>query len=259
MLDTPSQPILKTVVITGASSGIGAATAILFSKHGYDVLLLGRNHSKLEEVRLKCNPRVQSINLAFDLNEVEKYKDELLAALDKLSPLYCLVNNAGIFQSASIEKEGLDEWYTQFELNLFSAVKLNKIVWPILKKSKGSSIVNISSTLGLKPTSSTAAYSASKAAMINYSIALAQAGAPFYIRVNCICPGIVDTPIHGYKNLPVDEANKVISQLNQLQPLNRIGKPEEVANAIYFLGSENSSWTTGSILSVDGGINILNG
>ena len=259
MTKEAAESISKTVVISGASSGIGAATAVLFSNSGYDVLLLGRNQARLEDVKSKCNRHVSTEVLAFNLNEIENHKQALLHKLNTLAPLHCLVNNAGIFQSAAIDSDGLEDWYSQFELNLFSTVKLNKLMWPFLKKAVGSSIVNISSTLGLKPTSETAAYSASKAAMINYSIALAQAGAPFNIRVNCICPGIVDTPIHGYSKLSADEINKIISDLDQMQPLKRIGKPEEIAKAIYFLGSENSSWTTGSILSVDGGISILNG
>lgn len=114
----------------------------------------------------------------------------------------------------------------------------------------------ISSTLAHKPTPMTAAYSASKAAIQNLTKTLALEGAPFNIRVNCVSPGIVETPIHNLAKLDVEARQKRADLMHSLQPLARMGKPNDIAEAVYFLGSEASAWTTGSILDVDGGINI---
>lgn len=113
----------------------------------------------------------------------------------------------------------------------------------------------MASTLGLKPTANTAAYSAIKAAMINWTYSLAQEGGAFNIRANCICPGIVDTPIHSFHSLPADEKEQALKQMTSFQLLSEIGQPEDVAEAAYFLASDLSKWTTASVLSVDGGIN----
>lgn len=110
------------------------------------------------------------------------------------------------------------------------------------------SIVNVSSTLGVRPTAGTGAYSAMKAAQINWAQSLALEGAQHGIRVNCVAAGIVDTPIH---------PPGMIHQMHSAQPLGRVGRPEEIAQSIYFLATEQSAWTTGSVLHVDGGINLL--
>ena len=125
-----------------------------------------------------------------------------------------------------------------------------------MKTGNNNSIVNVSSTLGLKPTADTSAYSASKAAMNNWTQSLALALGSKKIRANCVCPGLVDTPIHSFHSLSIPEKEKTLQKLSPMQPLGRVGKSEEIAQSIYFLASEESAWTTGAILSVDGGINI---
>lgn len=248
----------KAVLITGASSGIGAATAKLFSQHGYFVYLLGRNEEHLTEVAIQCQHGASLLRC--DLNSeasVIKYTQHLFERSD--TDLQILVNNAGIFERANHTTEGgsLHSWRKQFDTNLFSAINITEKILPLFTKKKKGSIVNVSSTLGLKPSADTAAYSASKAAMINWTQSLAQELGPLQIRVNCVAPGIVDTPIHSFHNLSQDQKQNVISQLNPLQPLQRIGHVDEIAQAIYFLGSEQSSWTTGAVLAVDGGINLV--
>lgn len=147
-------------------------------------------------------------------------------------------------------------WLRQFEVNLMGPVRIARALFPYFKEHGGGSIVNVASTLGMRPTGPTSAYSASKAAMINWTQSLALEGGPAKIRANCVCPGIVDTPIHSFHSLQNLQKEQTLAQLNPLQPLGRIGQPEDVAKAVYFLGSDLSSWTTGSILAVDGGINL---
>lgn len=245
----------QTVLITGASSGIGAEIAKRFSKEGYDLLLFGRDQNRLNKVQSECESTKTAI-LAFDLVDLDKYSNTINQKLDKLSPPTILINNAGLFYQGSLEETSDDTWSSQFQINLFSAVKLTKILWPVFKKNNKGSIVNISSTLGLKPTASTGAYSAAKAAMINWTQSLAQEGGSYNIRANCICPGIVDTPIHSFHFLAPEKKKEATEQMTKYQLLNEIGKPSDIAESAYFLASDLSKWTTGAVLSVDGGINI---
>lgn len=243
------------VLISGASSGIGAATAIQFSKHGYFVYLLGRNEERLNEVALQCLNGASLLKA--DLNnelQVHRYTQHLFERPD--TRLEVLVNNAGIFKQHHFLDQGLDIWHEQFETNLFASLRLTQKILPLFLKLGQGSIINVSSTLGLKPTGNTGAYSASKAAMVSWTHSLALELGPKNIRVNCVCPGIVDTPIQAFHHLsPVDKA-RVLDEMKALQPLQRVGTPAEIAESIFFLGSDKSSWTTGAVLAVDGGIQL---
>ncbi len=244
------------VVISGASSGIGAATAIHFSKKGYFVYLLGRNEDRLHEIALQCE-NGSSLLKADVTNEaqLDKYTKHLTERPD--TRVEVLINNAGIFQRHEFLAGGMEPFRKQFETNFFGALMLTQKVLPLFLKQGSGSIVNVSSTLGLRPTGDTSAYSASKAAMINWTQSLARELGPKKIRVNCICPGIVETPIHDFTKKSPEQKSKTLDFLNTLQPLGRIGTAEEIAESIYFLGSNQSTWTTGATLSVDGGINLV--
>jgi len=245
----------KAALVTGAGSGIGRATALELARQGYFVYLMGRNKEHLEETALQC--RAGACLLTCDLKEpaqVEKRLQEIFE--NPVYQLEILINNAGVFKIHSAE-EGSDEiWKEQFEVNLLGPVRLTRLLLPYFKKYKKASIVNVSSTLGLKPTANTGAYSAIKAAMINWTQSLALELGPEGIRVNCVCPGIVDTPIHSFHGLPSAAKGEALKKMSSLQPLNRIGNSDELAKSICFLASEQSAWTTGAVLSVDGGIHL---
>jgi len=245
----------KAALITGASSGIGQATALEFSRHGYFVYLMGRNKERLEETALQCT--AGACLLSCDLREpaqVEKRVKEIFE--NPLYQLEILINNAGIFKTHSMEEGGDDLWMDQFQTNLLGPVRLTRLLIPYFKKHQKGSIVNVSSTLGLRPNSNTGAYAAMKAAMINWTQSLAQEAGAYNVRVNCVCPGIVDTPIHQFNTLQGPQKQEILEEMASLQPLGRIGTPEDLAKSIYFLGSDLSPWTTGAILTVDGGINL---
>lgn len=236
----------KAVLITGAGSGIGAATAIEFSRQGYFVYLLGRNREKLQNTALQCRQGASII--ACDLKDpvqVIKKINEVLAV--QIHEVEVLVNNAGIFAKHSTADGSDDLWLEQFQVNLLGALRVTRLMIPYFLRLGRGSIVNVSSTLGLKPTSDTSAYSATKAAMINWTQSLAQELGSQNIRANAICPGIVETPIHGGMDMKT---------IGHIQPLGRVGQPEEIAKSIYFLASPDSAWTTGAVLSVDGGIHL---
>lgn len=243
----------ETVIITGASSGIGEAAAYKFASEGYDLVLLGRSKERLEKVKAQAKKNVPQIKieiLAVDLNDFDGH------SLKFPSTPTVLVNNAGIFEQNKPDDNQFRVWQDMFNTNLLGSVKITQALWPIFKKNKKGSIVNVSSTLGLKPTPGTSAYSALKAAMVNWTICLAQEGGEFNIRANCICPGFVDTPIHSFHNLPPVEKDKVFENIFEMQLLRKVGKPEHIAESIFFFGSDLSAFTTGAIHSIDGGINI---
>lgn len=250
----------QTALITGASSGIGVAIAVQLASEGYDLILLGRNEQNLEASKAKClilNPEIKVKTLAFDLKKIDAYQDSIIHLINNLnSPLSILVNNAGIFKTGHLNESTTLDWQELFEVNLLSQVRLTQIVWTYFKNNKSGCIINISSTLGLKPTANTGAYSALKAALINWTISLAQEGGRFNIRANCICPGVVDTPIHSFHHLPENEKELQKQEYAKFQLLNFVGQPEHIAHSVSFLASEKSKWTTGAIVSVDGGINI---
>ncbi len=244
----------STVVVTGASSGIGAAIAIEFSKHGHHVVLLGRSLEKLISVQAKC--KSQTTLLAFDLKNLQEHAAELLKALDNKPSLEILINNAGVYHQESFAKTTDDVWEEQFYINLLGPVQLTRLLWPILTKNKKGSILNISSTLGIKPVANTSAYSAMKAALNNWTITLAQEGGAYNIRANSICPGIVDTPIHAFHTMAPEEKLRVKTQMSKLQMISNIGTPEDIARSAYFIASDQSAFTTASILTIDGGIGL---
>lgn len=245
----------KAALITGASSGIGAATAIEYAKNGYFVYLMARNKERLQEVAAKCRNGASIVSCdVTDIAALNKRLDEMLTA--KIHRIEVIVNSAGIYQTHSTE-EGTDEiWLKQLEVNLIGPVRITRAFFPYFRQHGGGSIVNISSTLGLRPQGPTSAYSASKAAMVNWTQSLALEGGPSKIRANCVCPGLVDTPIHSFHHMEQESKSATLEKLSTLQPLGRIGTPEDVAKTAYFLGSDLSSWTTGAVVAVDGGINL---
>lgn len=248
---------MAAALISGASSGIGAATAKIFAQKNYDLLLLGRNLDRLNSVKSEClklNSHIKVEVLNFDLKNY--VSSTVLEKLKRLSQIEVLVNNAGLYQQKPFELTTDEIWEEQFQVNLMGSIKITRDIWPIFQTNKKGSVVNISSTLGIKPVQNTSAYSAIKAAMINWTLTLAHEGGRHNIRANCICPGIVDTPIHSFHNLPPDQKSEVEKSMSQFQLLSKLGTPEQVAESIYFLASDKSAWTTGSVLSVDGGINI---
>ncbi|MGE0632097.1 MAG: SDR family NAD(P)-dependent oxidoreductase [Pseudobdellovibrionaceae bacterium] len=245
---------MRSVIVTGAGTGIGAATAKLFSKNGYHAFLLGRRKEYLENVAKECS---HSSVIPCDLTKAEDVNNAVSQILlNKKLSIEVLVQNAGIFERHSFA-EGSDElWRNQFETNLFGAVRLTRAIWPYFAEKRKGSVVMVSSTLGMKPAGGMTAYCATKAAMISLTQSLAIEGGPLGIRVNCVAPGIVDTPIHSFHSMDSLEKETTLAQMSSLQPLGRIGTSEEIATSIFFLGSDQSSWTTGSTLAVDGGINL---
>jgi NAD(P)-dependent dehydrogenase (short-subunit alcohol dehydrogenase family) len=233
---------LDFVVITGGSRGIGSACASLFSHMGYGIILVGRDKKRLEIVAHDLE--TEALVVSTDINE--SASDSLIKKACGTNSIAGLINNAGIFHRAKFRETDSEIWREQFQTNLFSPVRLTKSLIPLLEKHQKPSILNVASTVGVHPVAGMSAYSATKAAVVNWTKVLALELAPLF-RVNCVCPGIVDTPLHSFSKTQKKE-------LANAQPLGRVGTPEEVAASVYFLFA--SPWTTGAILPVDGGISL---
>jgi NAD(P)-dependent dehydrogenase (short-subunit alcohol dehydrogenase family) len=241
-----------TVLITGAGSGIGAATSIYFSQNGHDVILVGRRKETLTAVASKLKTKAHV--LPADVRREPELSWLIHEALKVAPNLGILVNNAGIFEQRSFLESDDDLWVRMFETHLLATVRLSRLLMPHFQKRKGGSIVNVASTAGLRPVSNMSAYATMKASMIYLSQALALEVASDQIRVNVVCPGVVETPILKLEGLTPQRHAEVTQSLATMHPLGRMGKPEEVAWAIFQLASEQAAWVTGAVLSVDGGI-----
>ena len=241
----------QTMIVTGASSGIGAEITRQALAQGWQVVGIARNQEKLDTI---AKESADFIALPTDLSDRTSIEN-CLKTLSNYS-ISALVNNAGIYRPAPIEESHDEIWEAHFHSNLMSAVRLTQGLWQNLKANKGA-IVNISSTLAIRPIANTSAYSALKAAMNTWSLSLALEGAADGVRCNCICPGIVDTPIHGFHGSESKDNRELFEMLQKAQPMGRTGRVQDIAPMVLQFCSADSSWVTGTIVPVDGGI-LLN-
>jgi NAD(P)-dependent dehydrogenase (short-subunit alcohol dehydrogenase family) len=254
----------KTVLITGAASGIGYATALAFAREGADLALIDRDEKKLAERAddLRKNG-IRVIAAAADVSRDHGADSALNAILAELANgPDVLVNNVGFAAPKAFMDISDDEWEMSFQINFMAAVRVTRKLLPLMRKRPSATIVNNASDLGRQPEAIPADYGAMKAALLSLTKSLARAEAPV-IRVNAVAPGPIWTPfwtnpggfadslaaVHG---MPPREAVEHEMKLRQL-PLARMGEPEEVANVIVFMSSALASFVTGSVWGIDGG------
>lgn len=240
---------MKVVLVTGASSGIGAATAIEFADAGWSVMAAGRDEERLAEV---ADASDNIVTWEGDLENSEDC-DELVAdSIDEFGRLDCLVNSAGILVRANTGDTTDDIWRDTMAINLDVPFFLSRAAIPHLVESAGS-IVNISSYWGLRADSNHIAYCVSKSGLIMLSRAIAKDHAREGIRVNAICPGGVDTPMLalGAEDGDVDE---FLADVAEHSPNGRIADPGEIASLALFLASDAGRQITGTAVPIDGGL-----
>ena len=253
-------PPSRWALVTGASSGIGQSTAVELARVGFDVIAVGRNKAGLTQTQQKIPQGSTFHAVECDLAEVSQVNSLLVHIREILRKsegiLTCLVNNAGIFEQVAFSDSTDQSWESQFYTNLMGPVRVTRGLFPELKAANGASVINVASTLALRPTTNSSAYASIKAAMVTWTKALALEWAPAQIRVNVVCPGIVDTPIHSVrkeaKGAPISEQLK--ASMSKLHPLGRMGRPDEIAHSIVYLSQ--TQWVTGSTLTIDGGISL---
>jgi NAD(P)-dependent dehydrogenase (short-subunit alcohol dehydrogenase family) len=247
----------KIALITGGGTGIGKATAILFAQEGATVLVAGRRKSKLvETVDAVQRNGVRADYVVGDISNVSDTERVIKETARRFGGLDILVNNAGVFKGIKITDVTESEYNRVMDINLKGTFFMCRHAVPEMEKRGGGTIVNISSTLGIKGyrTGSTSVYSASKAGVIMLTKTLALELAPYKIRVNCVCPAVVETEMFETLGIPKEEIPERMKKWEAYHPIGRNGKPEEVALAILYFATDDSSWATGSILSLDGGV-----
>lgn len=239
----------KVAFITGAGTGIGAATAIRFAQEGATVVICGRRKEPLDAVVAQITDdggKAEAVQA--DVSDETGFTAALDAAAHRHGRFDVLVNNAMAYSWGAIEATSTEDWHGNFSTSVDGTFWGTRAAMKLMKNS-GGAIINVSSICGLLGTVYMAGYSAAKAAIINFSRAAAAEGAAAGIRVNVVIPAVVETPATA--GMLADEASR--KNTEKLIPMGRVGQPEELANAILFLASDEASYVTGAALPVDGG------
>ena len=245
----------KIAVITGAGTGIGRAIAHAMSREGAKVVLAGRRRGPLDDaVEAIVKGGGQAIATSCDVSRDSDTRRAVEQAESAFGPVNILVNNAGILSATTIESVTEDEWDSVMAINLKGPFLMSRAVLPSMRKAGGGSIVNVSSVLGLVAMKNRAAYCASKGGVTLLTKAMAIDHAADKIRVNCICPSIVETEL--VQGLFPDTGEGRLAKQSRLEgiPLGRFGKPSDIAGLAVYLASDESSWMTGAALPLDGGL-----
>lgn len=237
---------MKIAFISGASGGIGNATVKKFIENGYYVI--GQYNTDYESVESLVKDYPENFfAVQCDLNNVEQLNKTIADLNKSFKHIDVVVNNAGTALYKLITETTESEWDTLFSVNVKSAYIINNFALKSMINNGKGKIVNVSSIWGFSGASMEVAYSASKSALIGYTKALAKELAPSGINVNCVCPGVIDTKMNA--RLTKEELLEIKGET----PLGRIGRPEEVAELIWFLSSEKSDFITGQVITIDGG------
>lgn len=239
----------RTVLITGASRGIGRAAAVIFAKNGFNVAV---NYCQSEDMANTLVSELKSYGVKAaayraDVSDKSAVTEMFRKAEAELGKIFVLVNNAGIAEQALFSDITEKMWDRMFDVNVKGAYNCTQAALPSMIHEKYGRIVNVSSMWGISGASCEVHYSASKAALIGFTKALAKEVGLSGITVNCIAPGVIETDMNA--SISEEEMNV----LKEDTPLNRIGTPEDAAEAIFFLSSDKAGFITGQVLSVDGG------
>lgn len=236
---------MKTVLVTGGSRGIGKSIVQKFAENGYNVIL---NYSKSEEAAYRLSEKYNNVKIfKANISNKKQVQEMIDYATSEFKKIDILINNAGISSTGLLQNLSEEELNRIFSVNVNGTFFCTQLVLPQMIARHEGKIINISSVWGLVGASNEVAYSASKAAIIGFTKALAKEVGPSNIRVNCIAPGIVMTDM--VSDYTVEEFDDIRSQI----PLERIGSTEDISNLAYFLASDEADYITGQIISPNGG------
>ncbi|HKO60540.1 MAG TPA: SDR family oxidoreductase [Pyrinomonadaceae bacterium] len=243
----------KTLLVTGATSGIGRATAVRFAEAGANIAAVGRNATALSELQAELNAMgAQCVTIQTDLAGPKGPEAAITTTIERFGGIDVLVNAAGHISNGTIETTSLEAWDAMLNINLRSVFVMMQQALPSLIERRGN-IVNVSSVTGLRSFPGVLAYCVSKAGLDQLtrcaSLELAAQG----VRVNAVNPGVVVTEIHKRGGMSEESYKAFLAHSRTTHPLGRVGEPHEIADLILFLASEKAGWITGSTYSIDGG------
>lgn len=243
----------KVIIITGASSGIGRSTAVLFAEHGAKVIAVGRNEEHLENLRDEIKRKNLNLKTHLaDICEAAQAENVVIETIKDYGQIDVLINGAGIILNGSIENTSLEDWDAMMNINLRALFIMTKKCVPYLEKTKGN-VVNVSSVAGTRAFPNVLAYCVSKAAVDQLTRCSALELAAKGVRVNAVNPGVVVTNLHKRGGMSEADYEQFLKNSEKTHPLGRVGEPAEVADLIYFLASEKAAWITGATYEIDGG------
>ena len=240
----------QVVFVTGGSRGIGKAIALKFAENGYNVAInyvSDKTDTQALENEFK-NKGVECLIQKADVSKTDEVETLTKAIIEKFGRIDVLVNNAGITRDMLLIRMKEEDFDKVIEINLKGTFITTKAVVPYMMKKHNGRIINISSVVGVAGNAGQCNYSASKAGIIGFTKSVAKELASRNIRANAVAPGFIKTDMTDVLN---DEQK---NQINSQIPMKRMGTPEDIANAVYFLGSEESSYITGQVLNIDGGM-----
>jgi 3-oxoacyl-[acyl-carrier protein] reductase len=240
----------KTAIITGGANGLGRATALLFAKEGANVVVADMDENAGSKVINDIkNSGGRGLFVKVNVSDQEDVNKLVSAALKEFGKLHILINNAGIVSDGRLVKMELEQWQKVIDVNLKGVFICAQAVSKVLvEQNEGGAIINTSSVVGLYGNFGQSNYVASKAGVIGMTKTWAKELGKYNIRVNAVAPGFMETDI--IKSMP----EKVINLMKEKTLLGRLGKPDDIANAFLYLASDEGSYVTGAVLSVDGGI-----
>ncbi len=243
----------KSVIVTGASSGIGRATALAFGRQHASVVVVGRDRATLDQVAadiVACGGEAAAV--AADVTAQGAPGQIVGAAVERFGGIDVLVNAAGIIASGGIEATNDELWDTMLDINVRAPFRLMREAVPHLAARHGA-IVNVSSVTGLRAFPGLTAYCTSKAAVDQLTRCAALDLAPKGVRVNAVNPGVVVTNLHRRSGMNEEQYRAFLERSRETHPLGRAGQPGEIADLILFLASDGSGWITGETIAIDGG------
>jgi NAD(P)-dependent dehydrogenase (short-subunit alcohol dehydrogenase family) len=244
----------KVALITGAASGIGRATALLFAREGAAVAVVDLDEAAAQAVAQTIRDEGgQAMAIGCDVSKAEDCQRAVQATVEVLGGLDIVFNNAGIIRRADVVGTTEEEWERVMAVNVKSVFLMSKYGVPVMAQAGGGSIVNTASGWGLVGGRNALSYCASKAAVVNMTRAMALDHGPQNIRVNCICPGDTDTGMLREEARQLGEPEPTFLADAADRPLGRVGTPQEMAEAVLYLASDAASFVTGAVLVVDGG------